>query len=134
MHALLLHIVPIKDRPCRYCMVPLTALSLLTSRQFALAYVGCTCLRRDRQLNEREAAVALREQRVGGMDSDLLATFGDHPNGKSSASKEVGTLPCLSTTIKLFYLESRFCEGVVCPPAFCGKYIYEVEDGSVGTS
>ena len=46
-------------------------------------------LHRDRQLDEREAGVALREQRVGGMDADLLATFGALPNGNSSASKEV---------------------------------------------
>ena len=43
---------------------------------------------RDMQLNEREAAVALREQRVGRMDSELLATFGALPDGSSSSSKE----------------------------------------------
>ena len=55
---------------------------------------------RERQLNEREAAVALREQRVGSMDSDLLATFGDLPNGNSSASKEVWILPVTITHIR----------------------------------
>ena len=50
---------------------------------------------RDIQLNEREAAVALREQRVGRMDSELLATFGALPNGNSSFSKEAGYFsPC----------------------------------------
>ena len=51
-------------------------------------------LLRDRQLREREAAVELREKRVGGMDSDLLATFGDLPNGNSTASKKVAELCC----------------------------------------
>ena len=64
-------------------------------------------LRRDRHLDEREAAVALLEQRVGGMDSDLLATFGDHPNGNSSASKEVGMLPRHIHHSKLCYSMSR---------------------------
>ena len=50
---------------------------------------------RDVQLNEREAAVALREQRVGHMDSELLATFGALPNGNSSSSKEARILSTL---------------------------------------
>ena len=49
---------------------------------------------RDMQLKEREAAVALREQRVGCMDSELLATFGALPNGSSSSSKEARLSPC----------------------------------------
>ena len=50
---------------------------------------------RDMQLKEREAAVALREQRVGRMDSELLATFGALPNGNSSSSKEARLFnPC----------------------------------------
>lgn len=49
---------------------------------------SCECLYRDMQLNEREAAVALREQRVGRMDSELLATFGALPDGSSNFNKE----------------------------------------------
>ena len=44
---------------------------------------------REKALDEREKAIALRERRVGGMDEELLATFGTLPNGTSSASKEV---------------------------------------------
>lgn len=59
-----------------------------------MLYLEWQLLCRDRQLDEREAGVALREQRVGGMDADLLATFGALPNGNSSASKEVSVRQC----------------------------------------
>ena len=59
---------------------------------------------RAQQLDEREAAVAAREQRVGGgMDSELLAeTLQAMPNGNERAgSREVRALMCHSVCLTI---------------------------------
>ena len=69
--------------------------------------------------------MALREQRVGGgMDSDLLATFGDLPNGNSSSSKEVGHSP-LKTTASMRGSQMRSMSTGLIPIMMvsCGKHM-----------
>ena len=76
--------------------------------------------------------MALREQRVGGgMDSDLLATFGDLPNGNSSSSKEVGHSPLRTTASMGGFPDEDYInrsqsnnERVVCLPHGLGSLLH----------
>ena len=68
---------------------------------------------RAQQLVKREAAIAAREERVGGMDSDLLAdSLQAVPNGHGQAGRrEVWSKfrACCSQDMYIVFLQYRKC-------------------------